>query len=75
MANWRKIHIKEDEWTWTISKGCSRSVVIREPNRKCHTVLFYDIDPESYRDPYDDYDHHCPITPGKIKDYIERNLL
>jgi len=62
MANWRKIHINNDEWEWVISKGCFHSVVIREPNRgKCHTVSMDEI---SYT-----------VTPGIIKDYITQNLI
>jgi hypothetical protein len=73
MAKWRRVHIGENEWKWVISKGCSLSVVIREPdNGKCHTVSFSKIDPNSFQDHWDDA---YVITPAKVKAYIEQNLL
>jgi hypothetical protein len=80
MANWRKVHIGNEEWHWVVSKGCF-GVVIREPNKgKCHTVLFCDIEPRPTLsgDPYMeywDYENKYSVTPGKIKTYIENNLL
>jgi len=78
MANWRKIHIEDDEWHWTISKT-GLDVVIREPDKgKCHTILFDDIDPKIIFD--DPYMYDCDmiyhsITPGNVKAYIEKNLI
>jgi len=67
MAKWRKVHINSEEWNWTQSKN-RPAIVIRDPNRKYYTVSFSEFNdcllPED-----------LGITPGIVKQYIERNLL
>lgn len=75
MASWRKVHVKEEEWKWVISKGYGLNVVIKDPGGKCHTVSFSQIDPPLPDfDPIDETWDYI-ITPGKVKSYIENNLV
>jgi hypothetical protein len=69
----RKLHISNEIWHW---KSTATSVVITAPNgdkhyQNCWTVMgwsHYDWE----RGTYKRYSH---ATPGKVKKYIEENIL
>jgi hypothetical protein len=74
MATWRKVHIGNDEWKWVRSKT-RYAVVIKDPrNNKLYTVPFEAIDPPPPGDP-SPWSWPSVATPGKVRAYIEANLL
>jgi hypothetical protein len=75
MAKWRKVHIKTEEWFWTISK-VDKHIVIKEPSGIFHTIHYREIDPSPTCNSNDRYfpEYKYSITPSKVKEYIERHL-
>lgn len=72
MAKWRTVHIDGAEWKWVKSKG-RLIVVIKDPI----AMALREVPFEHICSMTLDYfgDRQYAITPGKIKEYIEKNLV
>ena len=71
MANWRTIHINEQEWKWVISKGKGPPhIVIKNPLNVISKATFDEICFSEY-----EWNDYCYISPGNVKAYIEKNLI
>ena len=72
MKKLRKIHIDDEIWCWVAERGNigeAENVRIYSPNKK-----MYRIDPNIVAIQPDYCENHIKITPGKIKEYITKNL-
>jgi len=69
----RKIHIDNKVWHW---KGTARGILIISPDHDKHVVGSHTIagcTPDAWeRGLYKKYSH---MTPGKVKQYIEENIV
>lgn len=61
MTKWRKVHIDDKEWLWTIAK--MRDHVVIKYDGKYRRILCKEISP------------HTEITPGRVKQYIVEKII
>lgn len=77
--SYRKLHIDGKVWQYVVgNKGCK----IKAPNNKTAWVkkhVLLEMTEEAYRDRMyadeDDYDQGIAISPFRVKNYIEHNLM
>lgn len=74
---WRKVHLDGEAWEWQIGKGVATHgsyIVIRSPLKIVTSVPYSEFGFERIRCPTcHQLSDDRAVTPGKVKEYIERN--
>ena len=75
-----RIHLKKpsttETWSWQVSRA--GIVVLRDPKRKKYIIPMTEITGCTWDQIERAHNHgntNCDVTPRKVKDYIERELI